>query len=82
MFRRRRPAKVIKPVVRSIFTSRPFPTTADGPDFKPLVRIRMDFVVFVAELTGGDAFLQRLCLGGGAVLVCSTDIQRPSVPRP
>mmetsp|Transcript_24631 Transcript_24631/g.66990 ORF Transcript_24631/g.66990 Transcript_24631/m.66990 type:complete len:386 (+) Transcript_24631:1586-2743(+) len=38
-------------------------------DVEPLVHLRVDGVVLVADLLGGEAFRQRLDLGGGAVLV-------------
>jgi len=41
---------------------------------EPLVDLLVDGVVLVANTLWGQAFLNCLCLGGGAILICSADI--------
>ena len=53
----------------------------DGPELEPLVGLHMDCVIFVAQLFGGNAFLQRLGLSRGSVLVRAANVQRPSISR-
>lgn len=53
-----------------------------GPNVKPGVRLFVQLVVFVAELSRCDPFLQCLSLGGGSILVRAADVQSTSIARP
>lgn len=46
----------------------------DSRDLEPVVRRPVKDVIFIAEFLAGDAFLQRLGLGRGPVLIRPTYI--------
>lgn len=49
------------------------------PNFKPLVGIAMEHVVFIAKLPRSDTFLQSSSFCGRSVFICSAYVQRSSV---
>ena len=51
-------------------------------DVEPAVDVAVHGMIAVAQLARGDAFLQRLCLGCGAVFIRAADVERLVTGKP